>query len=261
MKEINELIQIMQTLRDPQNGCPWDKQQTIQSILPYTLEEVYELADAIERDDMDGLNDELGDLLFHIVYYAQMASEQGLFDFRKVAGNISVKLRHRHPHLFSDSQLNTVEEQSLAWEKIKQDERKQRTKSTSLLDEINHAQPAMTRAYALQNRAATVGFDWNETESVLEKIEEEIKELRHEIQSGQSSEKIMAELGDVLFACVNLARHTNINPETALRYTNRKFELRFRYIEQNLTARNQELSDASMEEMEALWQEAKRVVS
>lgn len=257
MKEIDELLRTMQKLRDPVKGCPWDRQQTLDSILPYTLEEVYEVADAIERGDMDGLRDELGDLLFHISFYCQIASEQDMFDFRQVAENVTLKLQNRHPHVFSDATVNSMEQQTRHWEKIKHDERKQRDESSSLLDGINQAQPAMSRAYTLQKRAATVGFDWSRPEPVLEKLEEEISELRQVMESGDDPGKIIQELGDVIFACVNLARHADVNPESALRSTNRKFEQRFRYIEQNLADKNRELTDVSLDEMEALWQEAK----
>lgn len=257
MKEIDELVRTMQTLRDPVSGCPWDREQTLDSILPYTLEEVYEVADAIERGDMEGLRDELGDLLFHICFYSQIASEQDMFNFRQVTENVTVKLQSRHPHVFSDSTVESVEQQSLHWERIKHNERRQRNGNSSLLDEINQAQPAMGRAYTLQKRAATVGFDWTHPGPVFEKLEEEISELRQAMERGGNREKIMEELGDVIFACVNLARHADVNPEAALRSTNRKFEQRFRYIERNLAAENKELTDVTLDEMEALWQEAK----
>jgi len=259
MKEIDELLGTMQTLRDPVMGCPWDREQTIRSILPYSLEEVYELADAVERDDLEGLRDELGDLLFHISFYAQIASEQGGFDFAAVARSINNKLRTRHPHVFAGGEVQSVKEQTLSWEKIKQQERKQRDKHGPLLADIHQAQPAITRAHALQKRAATVGFDWSGPLPVLDKVEEEVRELRQAIESGTGSDAIMDELGDVIFACVNLARHTGINPEIALRRTNRKFEQRFGYIERQLTTRGQELADVSLAEMEALWQEAKQI--
>ncbi|MBF8270000.1 MAG: Nucleoside triphosphate pyrophosphohydrolase [Gammaproteobacteria bacterium] len=257
MKEIDELLQIMQTLRDPENGCPWDQKQTISSIMPFTLEEVYEIADAIERGDMDGLRDELGDLLFHIIFYAQLASEQEVFNFRELVAAINMKLRNRHPHVFAEDSVNSLAEQTHTWEKIKHQERKMRNQNASLLDAINQAQPAMSRAVALQKRAATVGFDWPGPLPVLEKLEEEIRELRLAIESAQSRNAVMAEIGDVIFSCANLARHMDINPEVAVRQTNRKFEQRFRYLEQNLAASNKELTEATLAEMESLWQEAK----
>ena len=257
MKEIDELLQIMQTLRDPENGCPWDLKQTINSILPFTLEEVYELADAIEQGDMDGLRDELGDLLFHISFYAQIASEQKIFNFKELAAAINMKLQNRHPHVFVAGPVDSLLEHTHSWEKIKHHERKQRNRNASLLDAINQAQPAITRAVALQKRAASVGFDWPGPVPVLEKVEEEIRELRLAIESGQSRNDNMAEIGDVIFACVNLARHTDIDPETAIRQTNRKFEQRFHYIERTLAASNKELTEVTLAEMEVLWQEAK----
>ena len=257
MNEIDELIQIMQTLRDPENGCPWDRKQTISTILPFTLEEVYEIADAIERGDMEGLRDELGDLLFHICFYAQIASEQQIFSFRELVAAINMKLRNRHPHVFAGESVGSLQEQTHTWEKIKHHERKQRNQHASLLDAINQAQPAVSRAVALQKRAATVGFDWPGPLPVLEKLEEEIRELRLAIEAAQSQDAVTAEIGDVIFSCVNLARHMDINPEVAVRQTNRKFEQRFRYMEQNLAASNKELSEATLSEMESLWQAAK----
>lgn len=257
MKEIDELVGTMQTLRDPDKGCPWDKEQTLHTILPHTLEEAYELADAIERRDPAGVQDELGDLLFHICFYTQIASEQGLFDLRQVAENINRKLRGRHPHVFSDQQVISVAEQSLTWETIKHAERKQRRENASLLDEINPAQPAMSRAYTLQKRAASVGFDWSDAAPVFAKLAEEIQELRQAMASGGGPDKIMEELGDVIFSCINLARHARVNPEAALRTTNRKFEHRFRYIEQTLAGQKRDLRDVSLDEMEELWLEAK----
>ena len=257
MKEIDRLLWTMQTLRDPVDGCPWDREQTLKSILPYTLEEAYEVADAIERDDMDGLQEELGDLLFHICFYSQIASEQNIFDFRQLTEKITDKLQDRHPHVFAEGAVDSVAQQSLDWERIKHAERKQRDAKASLLDGINHAQPAINQAYTLQKRAATVGFDWNDPEDVFEKLEEEISELRQALANGSDKEQIMGELGDILFTCVNLARHTDVNPESALRASNRKFEQRFRYIEQELASANKELTDSSLNEMEALWQQVK----
>jgi ATP diphosphatase len=257
MKEIDELMRIMRTLRDPARGCPWDREQTMRSILPYTLEECYEIADAIERDDMDGIRDELGDLLFHLIFYAQIASEQGLFDFRGVAASTGAKLRNRHPHVFAGGKTGSADELPPSWEIIKHLERRQRNAKATLLDDINPSQPAMSRAHALQKRAATVGFDWDSPGPVLAKIEEEIGELKTAVQSGMDQNLLMDEMGDLLFACVNLARHFDVNPETALRHANDKFERRFRYIEQRLVADHKELSAATLSEMEALWQEAK----
>lgn len=257
MKEIDELVGTMQTLRDPERGCPWDKEQSFHTILPYTLEEAYELADAIEREDVTGLQDELGDLLFHICFYTQIAREQDMFDFRQVAESVNRKLRDRHPHVFSDQHVNSVVEQSFNWENIKHAERRRRRGDASLLDEINSAQPAMSKAYTLQKRAASVGFDWSDVEPVFTKLAEEIQELRQAMEDGGSKENIMEEIGDVIFSCINLARHARVNPEAALRATNRKFEHRFRYIEQTLAEQDRDLRDVPLAEMEVLWQEAK----
>ncbi|MFQ5660035.1 MAG: nucleoside triphosphate pyrophosphohydrolase [Gammaproteobacteria bacterium] len=262
MKEIDELLGIMQCLRDPKSGCPWDRQQTIASILPFTLEEVYELVDAIDRGDVEDVREELGDLLFHIAFYAQMANEAGHFDFRSVTEKLNKKLRRRHPHVFADT-TGTAEEQTIAWEHIKEQERRERgvadAAETGLLAGISRALPAVLRAHKLQTRAAGVGFDWEDTEAVLDKVEEELNELRQEINSGISSERIMDELGDLMFACVNFARHARIDPELALRGANRKFEHRFRYMEAQLARQNRTLTEASLAQMEVLWREAKAV--
>lgn len=263
MKPIDDLLEIMRTLRDPDKGCPWDQQQTIETILPHTLEEVAELVEAIEQNDIPAISDELGDILFHIVYYAQLAEEAGHFNFQTVTEGINAKLRRRHPHVFADSKIDTAEQQSIAWEQIKQRERQQRTNKNdvevSLLDGISSKLPALIHAHKLQRRAATVGFDWVSIEPVLCKIEEEINELRQEIDNGADKAKVMDELGDLLFACVNFARHTEIDTELALRKTNRKFTERFKFIEQALAAKNKSLADASLDEMEILWQQAKAV--
>ena len=257
MKEINELISIMKTLRDPEKGCPWDRQQTMYTIMPYTLEEVYELADAVENGDMQELCRELGDLLFHIVFYAQIADELNSFNFREIAENINQKLRNRHPHVFSDAVIDSADEQTHAWERIKFAERRQKNSNPSILDEINKAQPAMARALVLQKRAAAVGFDWEDSRGVIDKINEEIEELKSELEKGQGSEELENELGDVIFSCINLARHAGVNPEVALRNTNNKFEKRFRYIEDCLIAQNREIAAVPLDELEKLWQEAK----
>lgn len=258
MRAINELLEIMHRLRDPEKGCPWDKAQTFESILPYTLEEVYELVQTIEDGDMEGLRDELGDLLFHLVYYARLAEEAGHFNFEAVVREINEKLQRRHPHVFAGEQIKTAAEQTLAWERIKEEERGSREAGQlSLLDGVSAALPAVIRAHKLQKRAASKGFDWDTIGPVLDKIEEELAELRHEIEETQDREKVMAELGDLLFACVNLARHAQVDPELALRKTNRKFEQRFKFIESELAKAGRGLDDVSLDEMEALWQKAK----
>ena len=261
MKAINELLFIMKTLRDPEKGCPWDKKQTINSIAPFSLEEVYEVLDSIENQDMEGLCDELGDLLFHIVFYAEMASEAGHFDFNKVVEQVSAKLRRRHPHVFDNKRIEDTEELTLSWEAIKQQEREEKARdkgeAVGLLDGISPVMPAIMRAEKLQRRAATVGFDWQDLAPVIAKIEEELTELKQEIETRASRVRLSEELGDLLFACVNLARHIKVEPESALRQTNQKFESRFRYIEKQLAAQGLDLEDASLEQMEALWQDAK----
>lgn len=263
MKAINELLSIMKRLRDPEKGCPWDGKQTMESIAPYTLEEVYEVLDSIEKKDMNGLCDELGDLLFHIVFYAEMANEAGYFDFQKVAEQVSAKLQRRHPHVFTDKKLNNLGEVAISWEQIKQQERDEKATDigspTGILDDISKVMPAIMRAEKLQRRAATVGFDWQTLEPVVAKIEEELAELKEEIKTQSDAGRLSDELGDLLFSCVNLARHINVEPESALRSTNRKFESRFRFIETQLKEKGLTLQEASLDEMDTLWREAKKV--
>lgn len=283
---LSRLLSIMQRLRDPQAGCPWDKQQTFASIAPYTLEETYEVIDAIAREDYTELKSELGDLLYQVVFYAQMASEQGLFDFHDICAAISDKLERRHPHVFAgqdqDNQdqanqaqgnseseavvpadaltteaiaLETVSER---WETIKQQERAAKAQ-TSVLDDIPKAQPALMRAYKMQKRCATVGFDWDTLGPVVEKVHEEIDEVLAEAcQVTKNEVKLAEEIGDLLFATVNLSRHLGHRPELALQQACDKFERRFRQIEQAVAVRGALMSETSLEEMEALWQEIKR---
>ena len=261
MKAINELLSIMKTLRDPNKGCPWDKAQTIDSIAPYTLEEAYEILESIENKDMDNLCDELGDLLFHIVFYAEMANEEGYFDFETIAERVSAKLQRRHPHVFAGEAIGTADKVALGWEAIKQKERQDKALKKGhipgLLDDISAVTPALIRAEKLQKRAATVGFDWQNMEPVVAKVEEELEELKREIGTGGNMEKLSEELGDLLFSCVNLARHLKVGPESALRLTNRKFESRFAYIEQQLASQGCSLEDATLEEMDTLWRQSK----
>lgn len=265
------LLSIMQRLRDPQAGCPWDKQQTFASIAPYTLEETYEVIDAIAREDYTELKSELGDLLYQVVFYAQMASEQGLFDFHDVCTAISDKLERRHPHVFdrpnADDAAVATEETTAAnashtvserWESIKQQEREAKAQ-TSVLDDIPKAQPALMRAYKMQKRCATVGFDWDTLGPVVEKVHEEIDEVLAEAcQVTKNEVKLAEEIGDLLFATVNLSRHLGHRPELALQQACDKFERRFRQIEQAVAAKGALMSDTSLEEMERLWQEIKR---
>jgi ATP diphosphatase len=262
MKELERLLVIMKSLRDPLGGCPWDKVQTIDSIKGFTLEEAYEVVDAIERNDIEGLRDELGDLLFHIIFYAEMADEQSQFDFRDVVRQLVEKLERRHPHVFSDTKAENIEQVKALWEKIKQQEREdgagQNTDTAQLLlDDIGKHMPAIQRAAKLQKRAATVGFDWTESRDILNKLDEELAELREASLNPANMDDISEELGDLMFCCINLARHYKIDAELSLRNTNEKFIHRFNYIEAALEKQNKSLADATLEEMDALWNEAK----
>jgi len=270
---IDRLIAIMTMLRDKQHGCPWDLEQTIKSLLPYTLEEVYEVADAIENNDLVELEDELGDLLFQVIFYAQIAKEQGAFDFQDIATAISDKLVRRHPHVFPAGDVEqfgipqdiSAQQVVFNWEAIKEIEREEKRKkggsaavekNESILDDVPRALPAMERARKLQKRAAQVGFDWAEIAPVLNKLKEEVAEFEEALASGDH-ERISDELGDVLFATINLARHSKIEPEVALRSTNRRFELRFKWIEVALSKQGKVFKDANLEELDALWDQAK----
>jgi ATP diphosphatase len=270
---IDRLIAIMTMLRDKQHGCPWDLEQTIKSLLPYTLEEVYEVADAIENNDLVELEDELGDLLFQVIFYAQIAKEQGAFDFQDIATAISDKLVRRHPHVFPAGDVEqfgipqdiSAQQVVVNWEAIKEVEREEKRKkggsavvekNESILDDVPRALPAMERARKLQKRAAQVGFDWPEIVPVLDKLKEEVAEFEEALASGDH-ERMSDELGDVLFATINLARHSKIEPEVALRSTNRRFELRFKWIEVALSKQGKVFKDANLEELDALWDQAK----
>lgn len=254
------LLAVMAWLRDPTHGCPWDIDQTFQTIAPYTIEEAYEVADAIQRNDMPALKEELGDLLLQVVYHAQMAQEGQAFGFADVAAAVADKMVDRHPHVFGDTRIDTAEAQTVSWEARKAAERaaKQTAELAGTLDGVARALPALLRAEKIQKRAARVGFDWKETAPVIDKIEEELGELRAEITAGTVDQgRLTDELGDVLFAVANLARHCRVDPEAALRATNDKFERRFRYIEGRLATQGRKPADATLAEMEALWQEAK----
>jgi len=255
---IFQLIQIMRRLRDPVAGCPWDLEQTFATIAPYTVEEAYEVADAIERGDMGDLRDELGDLLFQAVFHAQMAQEQGEFDFSDVAQAICDKMLRRHPHVFSETDGRTSAEQTDAWEVIKAEERAAKGKATSILDDIPASLPAMTRAVKLTKRAARVGFDWPNTTQVLAKLREELAELEVEIDAGDQA-KSREELGDLLFVVANLARKLDIEPEDALRSANAKFARRFSYIERSLAAKGRSPDQSDLTEMDGLWNAAKAI--
>ncbi len=252
---VDALLEVMARLRDPDNGCPWDREQTYATIVPHTIEEAYEVADAIAREDWPELQAELGDLLFQVVFYAQIAREEGRFDFDDVANGIVEKMTRRHPHVFSDARYANAAEQTAAWERIKAAEKPERP--VGVLDGIPLTLPALTRAVKLQKKAARVGFDWGAVEPVLAKIEEEIAEIRHEIASAAPPERLADELGDVLFACANLARHLQIDPEAAVRGTNAKFERRFRRIEAWLAEEGRTPAESTLAEMDALWERAK----
>ena len=271
---IDRLIAIMTMLRDKQHGCPWDLEQTIKSLLPYTLEEVYEVADAIENNDLVELEDELGDLLFQVIFYAQIAKEQGAFDFQDIATAITDKLVRRHPHVFPDGDVEkfgiqqdiSAQQVVVNWEAIKELEREEKSKKggkqvaqevESILDDLPRALPAMERARKLQKRAAQVGFDWVEIAPVLEKLKEEVAEFEEALARGDL-ERMSDELGDVLFATINLARHSKIEPEVALRSTNQRFETRFKWIEAALSQQDKVFKDANLEELDALWDQAKK---
>ena len=248
---VSSLADIVARLRDPQTGCPWDKAQTSASIVDNTLEEAYEVRDAVENDDPTALKEELGDLLLHVVFHAQIASENGGFTLEDVAKNACEKMIRRHPHIFGDKDALPD------WEEMKRAERIEK-KQNGVLDGIATALPAPVRALKLQSRAATVGFDWDSAFEVLDKIEEEIGELRAEMRQENHVGEREDELGDVLFACVNLARKLNIDPERALKRTNEKFERRFRFIEETLKSENKRFEDVSLNDMEDLWCQAKR---
>ncbi len=254
-RRIDDLLAVMAALRNPHSGCPWDKEQTFATIAPYTIEEAYEVADAIERNDMDDLRSELGDLLFQVVFHARMAEEQGKFGFADVVDAIVEKMTRRHPHVFADEEVADAEEQTRAWEEHKAAERKQ-SQQHSLLDGVALGMPALSRAHKLQKRAARAGFDWPAVDGVLHKVEEELDEIRAEITNGDN-EALQQEIGDLLFACVNLARHAGSDAEELLRAANSKFERRFRHIETTLQEQGMELEACSLEEMDTLWEAAK----
>lgn len=255
-RKIENLIDIMALLRDPQRGCPWDLKQTFQTIAPYTLEEAYEVYDAIEQNNLSALKEELGDLLLQVIYYAQMAQEQNLFGFDDLVQAICDKMIRRHPHIFGNFDRDDWQAKPIAsWETQKANERH----NQKTLEGVAKALPALTRAIKLQARAARVGFDWSSSQEIFAKIQEEIKELEIEINNLNPA-KIEEELGDVLFVITNLARKLKINPEEALHKTNQKFIKRFEYIEQKLQAKKQKLSETSLDEMEVYWQEAKNQV-
>lgn len=267
MYQLDDLLHLMARLRDPQHGCPWDLQQDYASIVPHTLEEAYEVADAIAKRDFPQVRDELGDLLFQVVYYSQLGREDGHFDFAQVVDGITRKLVRRHPHVFPDGDLHgpldlpRLDEATIKrrWEEIKAEERAEKAtapEQLSLLDDVPAALPALSRAAKLQRRAANVGFDWADATPVVAKIQEELDEVREAMANGQAAQ-VAEEVGDLLFVMVNLARHLRVDAEDALRQANAKFERRFRYIEDALKAQGRTPQEASLEEMDALWDAAK----
>ncbi len=252
---MRQLLDIMQRLRDPEHGCPWDIEQDFSTIAPYTIEEAYEVADAIERGDMDDLKDELGDLLFQVVFHAQMAEEQGSFDFAAVHDTVCDKMRRRHPHVFAGEAVSGAAQQSRLWEEHKTRERKARG-DQSLMDGIAAGMAELQRAVKLQNRAAKAGFDWDSAAPVLEKFDEELDEMREAVASGDAR-AMEDELGDLLFAATNLARKLKLDPARCLRHANAKFEHRFRAMEQRAGG-DAALAAMDLDEMEALWQDVKK---
>ena len=270
---MQRLLDIMARLRDPQRGCPWDLEQSFKTIAPYTVEEAYEVADAIEREDLPSLRDELGDLLFQVVFHSQMAREQGAFGFTDVVNAICDKMERRHPHVFGNAQIANADAQTVAWEEQKRRERAE--KSSSVLDDVPLALPALTRANKLGKRAAQVGFEWSDVSGALDKLDEEIAEFKAEVRSHfclqadsagsgeadahrtRQQQRLAAEIGDVLFCVVNVCRYLKIDPEAALKNTNASFERRFRYVEQALRARGKTPQQATLAEMDELWDEGK----
>jgi ATP diphosphatase len=268
-RDITRLIEIMAALREPESGCPWDREQTFETIVPYTIEEAYEIADAVARGDMADLKQELGDLLLQVVFQSRLAEERGLFDFGGVVEAITAKMIRRHPHVFAQARSASIEEVKTLWQMLKAEEKSAKDQVTeragdeaaalcgSLLDGIPLALPGLTRAVKLQAKAATAGFDWKDAQLVLQKIREETAEVESALESGEA-DAVGTEIGDLLFAVTNLARHVNADPEAAIRQANAKFERRFRFIEQSLACDGKPLGGASLEEMEALWNAAKK---
>jgi MazG family protein len=257
---LDDLLAIMARLRDPERGCPWDVQQDFASIAPYTIEEAYEVADAIDRGDFDDLRDELGDLLLQVVFHARMAEERGLFDFADVAQAINAKMIRRHPHVFGEAKYADLDAQKRAWEELKAAERaaKGEARDASALAGISHGLPEWKRAAKLQQRAATVGFDWPDHRPVLDKLAEEIDEVRAEFDAGADRARLEDEIGDVLFVVANLARHAGVDFSRALRHANAKFERRFRRMEQLAADAGSTLAAHDLPAQERLWQRAKQ---
>ncbi len=253
---IVRLLQVMAALRDPKSGCAWDLEQDFASIAPYTIEEAYEVADAIAAADLGQLKEELGDLLLQVVFHARMAEEESAFDFEDVAAGIAEKMIRRHPHVFADAEVRDAKEQTVAWEEQKARERAE-IGPGSVLDGVSVGLPALTRAVKLQNRAARVGFDWPDVGPVLQKIDEELAELRAEVSEGGARARISEEYGDLLFVVANLARHLDLDPEAALRQANQKFSRRFNLVEAKVQEKGLQFGRASLAELDRLWDEVK----
>jgi MazG family protein len=258
----DRLLEIMARLRDPKGGCPWDLEQNFATIAPYTIEEAYEVADAIQQNDMPALKGELGDLLFQSVFYAQMAREAGHFSMTDVIESINNKMIERHPHVFGEEKIETADAQTVAWEHRKAKERARLAAATgkqaSVLDGVALALPALMRAEKLQKRAARIGFDWPDTAPVVAKVREELAEVEVEITASAPQERLIDEIGDLLFVCANLARHLKVDPEVALRQANAKFERRFRRIEAIMAEEGRDPAEAGLDRLEEAWQQAKR---
>lgn len=258
---IDRLLEIMERLRDPIGGCPWDQEQTFDTIAPHTIEEAYEVAEAIADKDMEELKSELGDLMFQVVFYAQMAKEESAFDFNDIVNAISDKMLARHPHVFGETDIESADAQIIAWEETKAEERRKKAESKkgihSALDGVAHTLPAFTRAVKLQNRAARVGFDWPDITPVFDKIHEELDELKAEIQEDSSKERIAEEYGDFLFVAANLGRHLGVDPETVLSQANRKFTRRFQQVEGKLKKLGKSPQESDLAEMDHLWNQVK----
>lgn len=261
LEKTQELLRLMARLRDPETGCAWDVKQDFYSLIPYTIEEAYEVADAIERNDLDDLRGELGDLLLQVVFHSRIAEERGLFDFEQVAAGIGEKLVRRHPHVFADARFDSDEQRQQAWDDAKASERKAKRpleQSESVLAGVANSLPALVQCEKIQNRAAGHGFDWPEVEPVFDKVREELLEVHEAWQAGDQVH-VQEEVGDLLLVVVNLARHLKVNPEIALKQATKKFTRRFNYIEQQVEASGRVLRDCNLAELDRLWVDAKRV--